>query len=58
MIQEDTEILKRFAELQADRDKYKKLCEEYALLLFQPQGETHHDANVCPYCQENLNGKS
>lgn len=32
--------------------------DEYALLLFQPCGETHHDANKCPYCKENLNGKS
>ena len=31
--------------------------DEYALLLFQPCGESHHDANACPYCKENLNGK-
>lgn len=32
--------------------------DEYALLLFQPCGNTHHDANKCPYCKDNLNGKS
>ena len=30
---------------------------ELELLLFQPVGESHHDANRCPYCKENLNGK-
>lgn len=34
-----------------ERDKYVKL-------LFQPRGDTHHDANKCPYCKENLNGKT
>ena len=34
-----------------ERDKYVKL-------LFQPCGDTHHDANKCPYCKENLNGKT
>lgn len=38
-------------ELVAERDNLN-------LLLFQPCGESHHDANKCPYCKENLNGKS
>lgn len=32
--------------------------DQYALLLFQPQGASHHNANKCPYCMENLNGKT
>lgn len=28
------------------------------LQLFQPIGESHHNANLCPYCRENLNGKT
>ena len=39
-------------------DELKKERDEYALLLFQPTGESHHDANKCSYCKENLNGKS
>lgn len=38
-------------------DNFIKERDEYALLLFQPCGESHHDANKCPYCKENLNGK-
>jgi len=45
-------------ELLVRLNKAEKQVEEYALLLFQPQGEAHHNANECPYCKENLNGKS
>lgn len=30
---------------------------ELEKMLFQPIGSSHHDANKCPYCRENLNGK-
>ena len=51
-------------ELAALKVKYQQLTEwyeqvykerdEYARLLFQPIGESHHNANECPYCKENL----
>jgi hypothetical protein len=42
-------------------EEFYKIIEEhseYALLLSQPCGESHHNANKCPYCMENLNGKT
>lgn len=39
-------------------NQLREKLEEYELLLFQPFGDTHHDAMRCPYCRENLNGKS
>lgn len=36
----------------------KLYIEQLERLLFMPVGESHHNANLCPYCQENLNGKS
>lgn len=50
--EEGAEKLTRFLEeLVQERD-------DYALLIFQPCGEAHHDATKCPYCIENLNAKS
>lgn len=42
-------------ELQKLIEQLTKERDEYALLIFQPGGETHHNANECPYCKENLN---
>lgn len=33
-------------------------CRILINMLFQPMGESHHNANRCPYCREYLNGKS
>lgn len=51
------EVLAAFAELKGYILKQVETIvrehDEYALLIFQPCGETHHNANKCPYCQEN-----
>jgi len=64
MINEDSFMI--HLAYQASSDRYLKEVyefvagimqerDDYALLIFQPCGEAHHDANKCPYCRENLN---
>lgn len=39
-------------------DSLLERCDDLVRIMFLPQGESHHDATKCPYCQSNLNGKT